>query len=97
MPGGAALASLRLDRPRCSAPSRFVLARHAALRLGGCGGFRVAALLRARLASLGAALLGTISFALRAGRRFGGFGGVRAAALLRVIATPHGSAAPRRQ
>ena len=56
------------------------------LRLGGCGGFRVAALLRARLASLGAALLGTISFALRPGRRFGGFGGVRAAALLRVIA-----------
>ena len=54
---------------------------------------------RARLASFGAALLGTISFALRASRCFGGFCGFHAAALLLVISTrtkvPR--AAPRRQ
>ena len=36
---------------------------------------------RARLASLNAALLGTITFASRVGRRYDGFGGLRAAAL----------------
>ena len=43
---------------------------------------RAAALLRLRLASLGAALLSTLALASRVGYRYGGLGGLHAAALL---------------
>jgi len=48
---------------------------------------------RACLASLGAALLGTITLASRVGRRYDGFGGLRAAALRRARLSSLDSAA----
>jgi len=69
----AALAAFAAPRPPrlawCRAAQHHHLALHVGLRFGGCGGFCAAALRRACLASLGAALLGTITFASRANRR----------------------------
>jgi hypothetical protein len=61
-------------------------------RYGGFGGFRASALFRARLASLGAALLNPIAFTLRVGCRFGGFGGFRCGATVSSRLAPHRSA-----
>ena len=58
------------------------LPSRAGCRYGGLGGFRAAALRRAVLAPLAAALLSTLAFASRVGCHYGGLGGFRAAALL---------------
>ena len=66
----------RFTGRRTAQPRRLCLVRRPPLRRL----WRLS-LRRARLASLGAALLGTITFASRVGRRYDGFGGLRAAAL----------------
>ena len=97
--GAAPPSSLRLT-PRCSAPASlgaallsrtaFAPRRLPLRRLRRLSGLR--ALFRARLASLGAALLSPIAFTLRVGCRFGGFGGFRCAATVSSRLAPHRSA-----
>ena len=92
-PRYSALASHRLT-PRYSAPlpSPRTSAAASAASYGGFGGLRTAALRRARLALLGAALLSPVAFASRVGRRLGGSGRFHCAALALPRLAPRCSA-----
>ena len=63
-----------LASPDAALPGTITFASRIGRRFGSFGGFRVAALRRARLAPLGAALLSIIFFASRFSCRFGGWG-----------------------
>ena len=87
----AAPRSPRLAWHRFAQLHRLVASR-VGCRYGGFGGFHAAALRRDRRASLNAAPLSTVAFALRVSFGFGGFGVFRAAALASPRLAPRCSA-----